>query len=41
MKITSIQAQELLESEKQNSKNSKWIVHCLTVGNSAGRLQKH
>ena len=40
MKITSKEAKELLEIERQKVKDDRWITHCLSVGDSAGRIAK-
>ena len=40
MKMQSIEARNLLEQERQNSKDVKWIDHCICVGDSAGRIAK-
>ncbi len=40
MKITSKEAKELLEIERQKTKDDRWITHCLSVGDSAGRIAK-
>ena len=40
MKLTSIEAKNLLEQEIQNVKDDKWIEHCICVGNSAGIIAK-
>ena len=36
MKLQSIEVRKLLEIERQNAKDDKWIEHCICVGNSAG-----
>lgn len=38
MKLTSKEAKALLEKERLNAKDDKWIQHCINVGNSAGRI---
>ena len=38
MKLNSIGARELLEKERVNQKDDRWIEHCICVGNSAGRI---
>ena len=38
MKLTSKDARELLEKERKNSNDDRWIEHCICVGNSAGRI---
>ena len=40
MKLTSKEARELLEIERKNTKDDRWIEHCICVGDSAGRLAK-
>lgn len=40
MKINSVEAKQLLETEKQNNENNKWIEHCICVGNSAKKIAK-
>lgn len=40
MKLTSIEAKNLLEQEIPNVKDDKWIEHCICVGNSAGIIAK-
>lgn len=40
MKLTSKEAKELLEIERQKTKDDRWITHCLSVGDSAGRIAK-
>ena len=40
MKLTSKEAKELLEIERQKAKDDRWITHCLCVGDSAGRIAK-
>lgn len=40
MKLTSEEARNLLEIERKRAKDDRWIGHCLSVGNSAGRLAK-
>ena len=40
MKLDSIEAKNLLEQERQNVKDDKWIEHCICVGNSAGIIAK-
>ena len=36
MRLTSKEARELLEQERNNSKDDRWIDHCICVGDSAG-----
>lgn len=36
MKLTSREARELLENERENTKDDRWIEHCVSVGDSAG-----
>ena len=38
MKLTSKEALKLLEQQKFNTKDNRWIEHCISVGNSAGRI---
>ena len=38
MKLQSIEAKKLLELERNNTKDDKWIKHCISVGNTAGRI---
>ena len=40
MKLNSIGARELLEKERVNQKDDRWIEHCISVGDSAGRIAK-
>ncbi len=40
MKLTSKEARELLELERQKAKDDRWIEHCLCVGDSAGKIAK-
>lgn len=40
MKLTSKEAKELLENERPNTKDDRWIKHCINVGNSAGKIAK-
>ncbi len=40
MKLTSVEARELLEQERINSKDDRWIDHCICVGDSAERIAK-
>ena len=40
MKLTSKEARDLLEIERKNTKDDRWIGHCICVGDSAGRLAK-
>ena len=40
MKLTSKEARDLLEKERQNIKNNRWIEHCICVGNTAGKIAK-
>ena len=40
MKLDSIEAKNLLEQERQNVKDDKWIEHCICVGNSAGIIAR-
>ena len=38
MKITSEKARTLLEIERKNTTDDRWIEHCISVGDSAGRI---
>ena len=40
MKLTSKEARELLEQERKNVTDDRWIEHCLCVGDSAGKIAK-
>ena len=40
MKLTSEEARNLLEIERKTTNDDRWIGHCLSVGNSAGRIAK-
>lgn len=40
MKLTSEDARNLLEIERKNAKDDRWIDHSISVGNSAGRIAK-
>lgn len=40
MRLTSKEARELLEQERNNSKDDRWIDHCICVGDSAGKIAK-
>ena len=40
MKLTSKEARELLEIERKNVKDDRWIEHSICVGDSAGILAK-
>ena len=40
MKITSEKARTLLEIERKNTTDDRWIEHCISVGDSAGRIAK-
>lgn len=40
MKLTSIEARELLEKERPKQKDDRWIGHSICVGDSAGRIAK-
>ena len=40
MKLHSMEARNLLEIERQNVKDDKWIEHCICVGNSAGKIAR-
>lgn len=38
MKLTSKEAKKLLEIESKTTKDNRWIEHCISVGNSAGKI---
>ena len=40
MKLTSIEARELLEKERKNQTDDRWINHSICVGNTAGKIAK-
>ena len=40
MKLNSKEAKELLEKERPNQKDDRWIGHSICVGDSAGRIAK-
>ena len=40
MKLTSKEAKQLLENERINSKDQRWIDHCICVGDNAGKIAK-
>lgn len=40
MKLNSKEARKLLEEERANQKDDRWIEHCICVGDSAGKLAK-
>ena len=40
MKLTSKEAKELLEIESKTTKDDRWIEHCISVGDSAGRIAR-
>ena len=40
MRLTSKEARELLEQERNKSKDDRWIDHCICVGDSAGIIAK-
>ena len=40
MKLTSKEARDLLEIERLNEKNNRWIEHCICVGDTAGKIAK-
>ena len=40
MKITSKEARSLLEIGRKTSQDDRWIEHCLSVGDSAGKIAK-
>lgn len=38
MILTSKEAKEILEEERRNTKDDRWIKHCINVGDSAGKI---
>ena len=40
MKLTSEKAKKLLEIERIKTKDDRWINHCITVGDTAGKIAK-
>lgn len=38
MKLTIKEAKTLLETERKNITDDRWIEHCISVGDSAGRI---
>lgn len=38
MKLTKEEARQLLEKERENSQDDRWIEHCINVGDSGGRI---
>lgn len=40
MQLNSKEAKELLDKERLNTKDDRWIKHCINVGNSAGKIAK-
>ena len=40
MKLTSKEAKELLETERKKVTDDRWINHCISVGDSSGRIAK-
>ena len=40
MRLTSKEARTLLEIERKNTTDDRWIEHCISVGDSAGRIAK-
>ena len=40
MILTSKEARELLEIERKNTTDDRWIEHCISVGDSAERIAK-
>ncbi len=40
MKLTINEARNLLELERKKAKDDRWINHCISVGDSAGKLAK-
>ena len=40
MKLTRKEARALLEIERKKTTDDRWIEHCISVGDSAGRIAK-
>ena len=40
MKLTSVEARNILEDARKHTEEDKWINHCICVGNTAGRIAK-
>lgn len=40
MRLTSKEARKLLEHERNNSEDDRWINHCICVGDGAGKIAK-
>ena len=40
MKLTSNEAKNILESFRGKTESDRWIEHCISVGNSAGKIAK-
>ena len=40
MKLTSVEAKEIVESYRGKTLNDKWINHSLCVGDTAGKIAK-
>lgn len=40
MKLTSIEALQMIESYRGKTENNRWIEHCICVGNTAGKIAK-
>ena len=40
MKLTSKEAKELLEIESKTTKDDRWVEHCISVGDSAGKIAR-
>ena len=40
MKLTSNEAKNILESFRGKTESDRWIEHCISVGNSAGKDSK-
>lgn len=38
MKLTKEEVRQLLEKERENSQDDRWIEHCINVGDSGGRI---
>ena len=40
MKLTSNEVQNILKSFRGKTESDRWIEHCISVGNSAGKIAK-
>ena len=40
MKLTSNEAKNILENFRGKTESDRWIEHCISVGNSAGKIAK-